>query len=334
MQNETFPHLSRQPISPFLWPVYFIILFFSLHQFAYCRSIPTVALIADSTHINILHRIEAALFVEPKHRPILVRLETEQIQRHPILEKGNFALIVAIGPNATFAALNANQRKPVLSILVRKNEYEDLIAKLNTDKHTPTCLHTVLYLDQPYSRQLQLAKLLMPKLEGSGSVGVVLGPSSKRDIQPLQKYSNEFNIPLSIVHVSQEDNPIEIVDSLLVEAKLLLAVPDNIVFNPRASRGLLLAAYRKQVPIIGYSKSYVNNGALAAIYATPKQLAKEVAKEIMFILEHPSTPLPAPKYLSDFSVAINYQVARSLGIELESEAKFKQKILEFEKGHV
>jgi ABC-type uncharacterized transport system substrate-binding protein len=75
----------------------------------------------------------------------------------------------------------------------------------------------------------------------------------------------------------------------------------------------------------------VRAGALAAVYSSSKQLAKQAAEIALKSQQSPSLlpPPQAPKY---FSIMVNYQVARSLNIALKSNEEIYQKLLEAEEA--
>jgi ABC-type uncharacterized transport system substrate-binding protein len=103
---------------------------------------------------------------------------------------------------------------------------------------------------------------------------------------------------------------------VLADADVLLALADQQVFNPQTIQNILLASFRAQVPMVGFSPAYVRAGALLAIFSTPEQIGRQsaaLAKDVLQGKGLPATPL----YPSNFSVMVNDHVARSLGLSLE-----------------
>ena len=137
-------------------------------------------------------------------------------------------------------------------------------------------------------------------------------------------------MPLNILKLRKTDNPVSTLDSLSDDTHAILAVPDNSIYNPHTTRGLLLTAYRKKIPIFGYSRSFVNNGALAGLYSSRTLSAKDIAKWCSEILDKNDIVLPLPKFANSFKVTVNYQVARALGINIDSEQKINDKLLSLE----
>ena len=95
------------------------------------------------------------------------------------------------------------------------------------------------------------------------------------------------------------------------------------------SSDLLLTSYRYQKPVFGFSQSYVRAGALAAVYSSSKQLAKQAA-EIAIKSQQAPGVLPPPQVPKYFSVVVNYQVARSLNLQVADEDSINKKMLALE----
>ena len=88
------------------------------------------------------------------------------------------------------------------------------------------------------------------------------------------------------------------------------------MFGSQELRALLHATYRFQRPMIGYSQAFVDAGALAALYATPTQIARQIAE----MIRSRSRPTASIIFPSQFTVAYNRQTARALGLDLPGES--------------
>jgi len=227
-------------------------------------------------------------------------------------------IIVAIGTYAMEQAA-VDARVPVLNILVPRQSYEStrLRAKLDSRQYS------AIYLDQPISRQLRLINAALPNRD---AVGVLLGPSSQDRLKPLQQAAREQKVGVSAEQVTTEEDIIPALKRLFTSADVLLALPDPLVFNKHTAQSLLLTSYRAQIPLIAYSKSYVSAGALAAVYSTPAQIGQQAAELLVRLMQAKTLTLPSPQYPKYFSVSVNYQVARSLGLTIESEAALLERI--------
>jgi ABC-type uncharacterized transport system substrate-binding protein len=117
---------------------------------------------------------------------------------------------------------------------------------------------------------------------------------------------------------------------MLNSSDVLLAVPDSEIYSSSNVRNILLTSYRHKVPLIGISQAYVNAGALGAIFSTPEQLAEQAGNIISSFFRE--RKLPGPQYPASFGIALNLQVARSLGIELDSPEAIRGRMAEAGEG--
>ena len=120
------------------------------------------------------------------------------------------------------------------------------------------------------------------------------------------------------------ENLFATLESVLNSSDVLLVIPDSEIYSSSNVRNILLTSYRYQVPLIGISQAYVNAGALGAIFSIPEQLAGQTVEMIIFFAR--SRRLPDPQYPVLFSISLNQQVARSLGIALDSPEAIRERM--------
>ena len=204
---------------------------------------------------------------------------------------------------------------PVLATLVTRFSYERIVA--TNGKRT----YSAQYLDQPLTRQFALINQLIPPTR---RVGVLLGPDSRSQLPALQAAAAMAGMQLSFSIIESEDELYRQLQWLLAESQVILALPDALVFNGQTIRNILLAAYRHRVPLVGFSPAYARSGAMLALYATPIQAGRAAAVAVRSFLSGGQLPAPGP--LDDFEVAINDNVARSLGFDLPSGETLVQRL--------
>lgn len=116
------------------------------------------------------------------------------------------------------------------------------------------------------------------------------------------------------------------VERLVQQVGMLLALPDPVAHTAGTVPPLLLITYRAGVPVIAYSEAYLRAGAVAALYATPEQIAQQVVEMISSYRQ--GKTLPQSQGLKYFTIGSNPSVARSLGFNLppldELETRLKQ----------
>jgi hypothetical protein len=199
------------------------------------------------------------------------------------------------------------QPPPMLSILVPRLAFERMAdpARLRAGSLS------AVFLDQPPSRQLELIRLALPAVH---NIGVLVGAESKGHLPGLEKAARERGLELVVAPVAQ-GGLFEALQTVLPDAGVLLALPDPTVFNSQTAANILMAAYRRQVPLVGFSPAYVKAGALLALYSTPAQVGTRGGEMLRHALA--AKVLPPPQWPREFVVSVNEDVARSLGFALD-----------------
>ena len=196
---------------------------------------------------------------------------------------------------------------PLLSILVPRLAFERLAAPARLRAGSLSAV----FLDQPAARQLQLIRLALP---AARKVGMLVGAESKGHLPALEKAAKERGFEPVTSPVAQ-DGLFAALQAVLPEVEVLLALPDPAVFNSQTAANILTAAYRRQVPLVGFSPAYVKAGALLALYSTPAQVGARGGEVLRQALS--GRGLPPPQWPREFTVSVNQDVARSLGFALD-----------------
>ena len=216
---------------------------------------------------------------------------------------GDSDLIIAVGMKAATVLTSSN--KPILHVLVPKAGY-DKLARFHVAHHT-----SAIYMDQPLERQFSFLLAALPKVKHIG----VLYTTPSLELSNLKRLAAENNLQLHERSVGREHILSDALEEVLSESEALQVLPDTDIYNAGTIRNILLAAYRKQVPLIGISQLYVKAGALCAIYSTSKQIAVQTAEAVKQFAS--SGKLPPSQYPKEFEVSVNMQVARSLDIPIK-----------------
>ena len=228
-------------------------------------------------------------------------------------------LTIAVGTRAMQTALRGGEpRGLLLSVLVPRSSFEALTASLRpADLRRVTAVH----LDQPLARQLELVRQMLP---GMTRVGIVLGPESARDADRLQAAADARGLRLAIERASRDSELFPALQRVMADSDVFLALPDARVVNADTAQNLLLTSFRLRAPVVAWSAGYVRAGALAAVYTTPAQAGAQAAELARALLR--GAAVPAPQYPRTYSIAINRQVARSLGLEIDDEAQIRERM--------
>ncbi len=232
----------------------------------------------------------------------------------------NSELVIALGVKALEASSKLKHTTPVLGVFIPLPTFNSVMAKSRRDLGN----FSAIVLDQPFARQTSLIRQILPEAQ---KVGVLLGATSSQYTEYVREEGEKKGLGILEEKVNQEADLIPKLKKLLDSTDAILAIPDPTVYSRETAQPILLTSYRYQKPIFGYSQSYVRAGALAAVYSTSKQLAKQSA-EIAIKSHQAPSELPPPLLPKYFSIMLNYQVARSLNIPLMDEDEILKKMQE------
>ncbi|MBK6975079.1 MAG: hypothetical protein IPH26_19805 [Sterolibacteriaceae bacterium] len=232
------------------------------------------------------------------------------------------AVVVTLGTRALSAVLAREPATPVIAALVPRKAFDAAMSA----SRTPSRPVSAVFLDQPYARQLNLIRLMLPS---RSKVGVLAGPDWESQLTMLANSAREQKITLVRETVSAPRDLHPALQRVLGESDSILALPDSSLFNASTLPNVLLTSYRKQQPVFGFSPAYVRAGALAAVFSTPQQNARQAAEMVQLALA--SGSLPQPQYPRAFWVNVNDTVARSLDIKVPAEAFLVAELQKLEK---
>ncbi len=250
----------------------------------------------------------------------LTVIDLQEVEKLVVAE--NSELVIALGVKALEAASKLRHTTPVLGIFTPLPTFNSFLQSSRRDLGN----FSAIVLDQPYTRQMSLIKIILPDAK---SIGIMLGPTSSQYGEHLKDDGEKNGLSVFEENIDQEADLIIKLQKLLDTTDALMAIPDPSIYNRETAQPILFTSYRHLKPVFGYSQSYVRAGALAAVFSNSKQLAKQ-AVEIAIKSQQPPNLLPPPQSPAYFSVMVNYQVARSLNISVMDEDVLYKKILELE----
>lgn len=230
-------------------------------------------------------------------------------------------LTLAVGVRAAEAVAETSGRSPVLAVLVPRSWF----AKTGRGRLADGGRRQVsaIYIDQPFERQARLARLAFPEAR---RVGVLLSGDEAALLDDLTSAFAAQRLELVKQTVAADTRLITPLESVLAESDVLLALPDPLVFNRNTAQSVFLTTYRYRIPVLGYSQSLTRAGALLSLHSSPAQVGRQAAEWVRQALQGETPRLPAPAYPAYFSVSVNQQVARSLGIPLPPEAELEKRL--------
>ena len=216
-------------------------------------------------------------------------------------------LIVTVGLKAAETVAGMT-RLPMLAAVIPNNKYVSLLSKRDR-----TSQFSAVYVDQPWFRQIALIRAVMPERT---RIGLLYSRDGQLDLDELRREAKRQHQTLVEMPTKNEGDLFNNMVGLLPRSDVLLALPDSKIFNSNTIRNILLESYRHNVPLVGIGQSYVNAGALCAVYSTPEQLATQA--EAMVNRFAQSRHLSEAQFPMLYNVAINQEVMRTLGINIRS----------------
>jgi putative tryptophan/tyrosine transport system substrate-binding protein len=232
-------------------------------------------------------------------------------------------LYVSMGSEAAQTLMRLAPKAPVLFTLIPRMGFERLLAEQG---RRASAQLSAIYINQPLGRQLDLVRLALPQAR---RLGVLLGPESAVQLAQLEADARQRNFKLTVARVSVGESVFPGLKSVLEDSDLLMALADPQIYNSNSIQNILLSSFRARVPMAAFSPSYVRAGALVAVSSSPAQIGRQAAEIAESVIK--GKALPEPQYPREFSVNVNEQVARSLGLELNA-AELTQRLQRMEKS--
>lgn len=219
--------------------------------------------------------------------------------------------VIALGPAALRRALNADLHAPLISALTSSQAYRRLLASAPRESTA-----TAIYADASPSAQLQLIAALF---ERKVTVGVLLSDATAYLEKSLRQAAQQFGLESLIIKAGPSQDPARALNAL-AGAQVLLAVPDGTLYTPDTLRAILESTYRRGMPVVGFSAATVAAGTLASAYPDVDDVVADLA-DLIDGLASGNEALPEPRFPRYWRVAINENVARSLGIVITDKVR-------------
>lgn len=281
-------------------------------------SVPLVLLSEDSA----IYREVGTAIADSYGLPVEQRDASVQIEREPL----DAELVVAVGANACEQLLQRDQ--PAFSLICAFIPRATFVALTQRYGDSPLALQrrlTAIYLDQPLQRQLRLAHLLVPD---ASSIGAMFGPASATERGLFVQAAEAEGLSPVTLTLEEQDNPLEKLQPVVRQSDIFLALPDRALFNRATAKWLLYVTLQQQIPLIGFLRTYVEAGALSAVYTTPAQVGRQAGELLRSVAAGEAMTTPSfPRY---FTVTSNPVVARNLNLQFPDDATLQRMLSEEE----
>lgn len=228
----------------------------------------------------------------------------------------DIALLVSVGNNALEAAERLGSA-PIIATMV-------LEADLKTSRLRPAAGAVVLDLAIA-DVMAGLAKVF----PGKTRAGMIRNPEVNPHYQSLLMLeARTAGIYLKVVDCPSPERLLEAFRSLRGLVDFVWCPPDATLYNGTTVKPLILASLDTQLPVAGFSASFVRAGAAAGVYPDYVDVglqAGEMARKYLA-----GGPLGPPETPRKVKVAANTRIARLLGVRLSSKGEPASGILVLE----
>ncbi len=265
----------------------------------------TFVLSSDASHYRVVSE-----GLKERLRAAHPRVETATRLMGEDLPPATGELFVTLGSRATLEFLAAHPGVPQLGLFVTESAWDQSTA---VDELAGDAPKAVIFVDQPVARYIMLAAALAPEAR---TLGVALGPVSGQYRDDLQAEAKRRGKALVVADLPPDGNPLRVLTPLIHSSDLFLAVPDQNLFNRNIARWALQLAFKRRIPIIGFSRSYTRAGAVASVFTSPADIIHQAGAWLENYFS-PAPPAWGARPPEAFSLHFNRSVATALGIDAE-----------------
>ena len=228
-------------------------------------------------------------------------------------------VVVAVGMRALKALLEGPSDFPVYTVFVPYASYHALLDESASAAGASRKRRlSVLYLDQPPERQLELAAAIDRPFR---RLGILLPEDSPIDVDALRKEAAGLGLTLRPVWVADRRDVVPALKRAQRRLDLLITVFDPAIISTQSLRQILYFSYNRHLPVIGYSQAMVRAGALAAIYSDAEQVGRQAAETLIEALDQEPFSLPPSAFPDYFKISCNEAVRAYFNLPADCDLK-------------
>ncbi|RKZ68101.1 MAG: hypothetical protein DRQ44_04920 [Gammaproteobacteria bacterium] len=263
----------------------------------------------NTLHANIIQKLSENLKLK---RPDIIISEVTPEEKIKAIDS-NTDLIIGIGYTGMRSADKHYPKTKKLFISTDPNKY-----RLDKNKNKNDA---ILYMAQPYCRQIPFIKLLNGQWK---TIGLLNSRDKPIDTDAIQQCAKKHGLDTYIVNTTGDEQLKDHIKDVLNHADILLALPDKNIFNSQSVKNILLTSYRHRKPVIAFSRNFVDAGALASIYSSTEQIAQSASELVGQYFKSGQQFKKSVNYPQAFDVSINRQVFRALDLSIPDLDEIKQ----------
>ena len=270
----------------------------------------------NTLHANIIQELSDSLKLK---RPDIIISEVTPEEKIKSINS-NTDIIIGIGYAGMNSADKLYPKTKKLFISTDPNKH-----RLDKNKNKNDA---ILYMTQPYCRQIRFIKLLNRKWK---TIGLLNSKEKPIDANTIQQCAKQHGIDTYIVNTINNEHLTDDIKDVLNHSDILLALPDKNIYNSKSVKNILLTSYRYRKPVIAFSSNFVDAGALAAIFSSTEQIAQSASKLVEQYFNSGQRFKKSVNYPHAFDVSINRQVFNALDLTAPELTQLKKTLRGLEK---
>lgn len=195
-----------------------------------------------------------------------------------VLGKGQVKMVVAIGAEARAAVAKANPKLPVISTMLT-------LADVSSEPAPLAKPAGAVYLDVDFGQVVREVNKLFPSRK---RFGVIV---TSRKAGPNRFALSKLEKEGFMVHVAVSPNRAGLLGALHElkgKVDMVICLPETGLFDSRTIPSLLRVSLENQLPVVGFSQSFVKAGAVAGVFPDYSDVGQQTAELVRRALTKPS----------------------------------------------
>lgn len=267
-----------------------------------------IALVVDeaaAAHAGVADEIASAL---PPRRYRVTRVATSAAAELDAL-RGRRVTVVAVGPDAVQAARAALPDKPL--VFCQVPAYAEVL-----QAGAPVWGVQTL---PPLELQLKSWQAVDPTLR---TVALIVGSAGSALADEARHAAATLAADLLVETSASDRETLYLFRRLATAVDGLWLLPDNDALSPQVLRELLAYAASRGIGVLTFNEALLARGALLTATAVPADVAATVARVVDRVVAGETAGLPSMTPLSAAALAVNVDVAATLGLPPVASARW------------
>lgn len=194
------------------------------------------------------------------------------------LGKGQVRMVVAIGAEARAAVAKANPNLPVVSTMLT-------LADISSEPAPLAKSAGAVYLDVDFGQVVREINKLFPSRKRFGVIATSRKSGPNRFV--LSKLEKEgFTVQVAVS--PNRAGLLGALHELKGKVDMVICLPETGLFDSRTIPSLLRVSLENQLPVVGFSQSFVKAGAVAGVFPDYSDVGQQTADLVRRALAKPT----------------------------------------------